>query len=114
MDIVSSVDRARANVERLKLYVPNSFSYGVVKALDIFGSTYAYAHLINNRNKLRERSSRRVSAVGRKSLRDWKSLSDDLAFVIANTDMELISISGQNKKEVYGKRTSGIISRSTK
>lgn len=60
-------ERARTNVEGLKLYVPNSVSFGVSKTLDLFGSTFAYSHLVSNIDKIKARSGRRISAVGRKS-----------------------------------------------
>jgi hypothetical protein len=79
----STIERARANVEGLKLYVPNSFSYGAAKAFDLFGSTYRYGHLVCSTQKVKARSKRRVSAVGRKSIKDWSVVSNDLAIVVA-------------------------------
>ncbi len=42
------VERARANVKDLKLYVPNYMYFGIVMALFLFVSTYAFSSLVFN------------------------------------------------------------------
>ena len=109
MAIGNAIERAKANVKGLKLYVPNSMSFGVVKALDLFGSTYAFSSLVCNSDKIKARSGRRVSAVARKSIRDWRVLSDDFTSVIAGSDLKVVLDSELNKKERYGKSISSLI-----
>lgn len=101
----STVERAADNIKSLKLNVPNSFSYGMSKAFDLFGSSYHHGQLIWNVNKLGPRSGRRKLAVYRKRIKDWRVIQADIAY-IANVSFGTIEIpcNAELKKEKYGKR----------
>jgi hypothetical protein len=106
--------RAFENVMSYKLYVPNSFSYGAEKALDLFANTYAYGALVCRADKVAARSYRRTGAVMRKSMRDWNVLSNDFSAALKNCNIIFEPVITKSSKEKLGTYVRGTSTRKLK
>ncbi|MCW3108456.1 MAG: hypothetical protein JWQ09_2962 [Segetibacter sp.] len=128
----STIDRAKSNVKSLEFYVPNSAYYGVEKAFDLTGRTFAFKTLLNTQSADKQRTPGRkllqfikgwndprvvitnrgvvVKPIGDSLVRDMIVLENDMSAAIVKVSSEHPSL----KSLIDAKRNKGRKPRSPK